>query len=479
MRKIKVVVKKFGVTLVIGMLLTLVALPNGRDTLFQGAKWNSSVQEVIATVGGSDSGNYLRGGLDVEDDGKLSKEQSWLVNLWPPGMFYMYGIILHIGGINLDIIVVMLFLSIILWSVLLSWVYRFTKQRTNRTYAAGSILAILVFCWPSHGLFSDQLLGSDGISFGIVLFAVVIFLKVDLMKLSESAWKGLIAGALIALAAYFRVSYEFVGQMITAMAVIACLVSLARRFKSLKSKSPQRNHVGLLCFLLTTAGAFQIATIPWRMIVSENVRPGNYSWSTAGDLYWDYRWTPNEVFRERGFEWYVDGGANSACRIDPDKCKEIYQHELATTAPLQGGGYTQSQFKSLALETYRAHPIKLFIDRTANFLRNWFGFGARSSNLLLGQVLTLLAFILVGLDSLISLALRKPTRHGMIFLSLNACLLAPFLIMHIEYRYLEPSKLLGLLFLPLTLQTLYKSRCTKTKAGTITSTNLDNSLIDS
>jgi hypothetical protein len=463
MRRMKVVVKKFGATLVIGMLLTVAALPNGRDTLFQGAKWNSSAQEVIATVGGSDSGNYLRGGLDVEDDGKISQEQSWLVNLWPPGMFYMYGIIFYIGGVEIPIIFVMLFLSITLWSVLLSWVYRFTKQQTNRTYAATSILGILVLCWPTHGLFTDQLLGSDGISFGIVLFAVLMFLKVDFTKHSKSAWKGLIAGFLIALAAYLRVSYEFVGHMISVMALIALLVFLVRRVKIFSFKRLQTNHIGLLCFLLTSAGAFQAATIPWRMIVAENVRPGNYSWSTAGDFYWDYRWTPNEVFRARGFDWYVDGGANSACRIDPKKCEEIYKHELATAAPLQGGGYTQSQFRSLAMETYRANPLKLLVDRTANFLRNWFGFGVRSSDLLLGQVLTLFAFLVVAFDSLTSLALKRPTKHGMIFLTLNACLLAPFLIMHIEYRYLEPSKMLGLLFLPITLHALNKVRRTENR----------------
>ncbi len=459
--------KKLGVVLVIGVLLTVVALPNGRGTLFQGARWNSSAQEVISAVGGSDSGNYLRGGLDVKDDGKISKEQNWLVNLWPPGMFYMYGTILYIGGENTLIIAVMLALSIIFWSVLLSWLYRFIEQRTSRLYALVSTSTILIFGWPSHGLFSDQLLGSDGISFALFLTALLLFFEVDLRKPAQCAWSGIGIGFLTALAAYLRVSYEFIAIAVSLGTAILLAVSLGLLLLNQLTKFKRTVPRGLLTVLLFACGVFHLCTTPWRFVAAENIRPGNYSWSVAGSLYWDYRWTPDSVFENRGVGWLSDGGANSACRLDKIKCREINLHELRTGAPFQGGGYSQDEFKSLAFETYSSKPLQLLVDRMGFLLRSWFGFNLpRTPENLIGQMLSFGAFLIVLSEALLALVTGRITRLSGTFLVTVTCFLAPFLIMHIEYRYLEPVKFLSIFFFPIAIINLLSFRDKIRKAQT-------------
>jgi hypothetical protein len=453
------------------VVLWVIAFPNGRGTLFSGLSIYDNPREVVEKFGYADVASYVRGGIDLADDWKMSEENFWLLRLWPPGQFYLIALLIAIFGTNVSIVLSMAALILPLWATVLVVARRLIADELNQRTSIYFVLAAFALSPISGGLIGNGLPISDSVGTAFASMSLLCVVA-GLSTVSARARfaRCFLSGSLLGIAAYIRNSFELVGLALTGLLIfVVALIALAMILKRLFSRFTSVPTIirmavmPLVAFVL----AFHALTIPWRLVAAQTIKHSDYSWSVADEIYWEQRWMPNQVFEEKGFGWLKTGAANSACRIDLEKCQRILEHEMATGAPYSGAGYSQAEFRKMAIETYKSRPIALAIDRSGIFLKSWFGFGeGRSPMLLFAHLFSLACFVLTTVASLLLILRKTQILRSLIFLVSVAALAAPFLIMHIEYRYLDPIKVYSILLAPLQvgalLQSSHNNRTVKT-----------------
>lgn len=459
---------KTGGKIFLEWLLYLVALwaiafANGRGTLFSGLSIYDTPREVVEKFGYADVASYVRGGVDLADDWKMSEGNFWLLRLWPPGQFYLIALLIAVFGSNVSVVLGMAVPTLSLWAVVFVVARRLITNELNRRLSIYVVLTLFVFSPISGGLVGNSLPISDSIGTAFASLSILYVAKgLSGVSTRSSRINFLLSGAFLGFAAYIRNPFEMVGLALTLLLFVVAAIFLLsavlkRHFRRLTSTFEliRNTFVPLLAIVL----AFHVLTIPWRLIAAQTIKPSDYSWSVTDEIYWEQRWMPDHVFEEKGFGWLKTGAANSACRIDLKKCQLILDHEEASGSPYSGAGYSQAEFKQMALDTYTSKPLSLVIDRSGIFLKAWFGFGeTRTPPLFFAQIISLVCFILTTFASVILILRKSQILRSLIFVVSVVALLAPFLIMHIEYRYLDPIKIFSMLFAPLQVGNLLTSR---------------------
>ena len=220
---------------------------------------------------------------------------------------------------------------------------------------------------------------------------------------------------------------------------------------------------------------FHVVTVPWRVIASRS-SPGNYSWS-GHDRYWHLQWMPDRVLARRGAYYRIAGGGNTACKVEPKRCRKIARLELRRgsrtrapevyDAPGTGGGhFSEAQFGTFTKEVFRAHPVEWVRRRLELLPSAWFG--SAVPGFLESRPLTevnpqvpgdpksheiiqngLFLAVLVALARLVRRAIRRwgPDLVTLVVPALVVAIGVPALALHYESRYLVPLKLVSVVAL--------------------------------
>jgi hypothetical protein len=269
------------------------------------------------------------------------------------------------------------------------------------------------------------------------------------------AWSGA-CGGLIGVSAYVRVVSDLLGWLMLALLVVWGVLTLLRRWRRSRRapeepdgddepSSPTDWRQALLA-LAVCALVFQAVTIPWRVYGERKIHPGSYGWTAATGNVWHNLWIPDAVLIERGQQWLLEGRPNSVCKVDPERCREIARYERKQYVPYSGWGrYTDAEYRRLAIETIREHPVEYAADRVYWFGQAWFWSPwDRTREVVQNSVLT------VAVLAALWLSFRRLRRAGpdlltLVYPGLVLASLAPFVTLHFEARYFATVKLLGLL----------------------------------
>ena len=171
------------------------------------------------------------------------------------------------------------------------------------------------------------------------------------------------------------------------------------------------------------------------------------------------------MWAEQGRYYLIAGGANTACKIDPQKCREIARLETRSRDPYSGfGHYSEAQFREMAIDTFRAHPWQFVERRAAALPPIWFGaavpiFGEfrqpsefavpplgpdPASQELIQNGLMLV--VLVGLLAVSIIRIRRvgPELLTLLVPILFAAITAGGVVLHWENRWYYPVKLIAI-----------------------------------
>jgi hypothetical protein len=127
----------------------------------------------------------------------------------------------------------------------------------------------------------------------------------------------------------------------------------------------------------------------------------------------------------------------------------LYQYEILEGSNYNGSGYSNEQFKDLAINTYKEHPIAFLNNRAQNFINSWFGLLKNPSpQTRFFQLLSFISFILCLAKGATSLFRKKPYDSS-VFVSIALfSFVSPFALYHIEYRYLQNVQLFSFAVVP-------------------------------
>jgi hypothetical protein len=159
---------------------------------------------------------------------------------------------------------------------------------------------------------------------------------------------------------------------------------------------------------------------------------------------------PDRIIRQRSKDFLLAGGANTACKLDPEKCRRIAAVELGyfnsySPASL---GYSEAQFRRFTLDTFRDHPLEWAGRRLALLPDAWFddvGSESKSDAADIFESALLLA-VLGGVLALSAVRTRRsgPDLLALFVPTLLVVVVAPAAVLQWEGRYFYPLKILSL-----------------------------------
>jgi hypothetical protein len=422
----------------------------GLETKFFGSvDLNASNNILIAGLGLSDTGNYMRVAVDVQDL-TISQENKWIIGLWPPGMpGYLAFLTFISGGGNPTAIATLVFIS--LWSLLYAILVSILISKKFLLIALG-FSYIWLFSPLLTGYNTDYgVLASDGISSIIMAFAVIIVFKLFSVHQSSSSKVIVLStllGFTLATAAHFRLVWTF--SILAGIILSYMFYFLANRLLSYsKSGNLASKRKDLLFPFSITSFVFVLLLIPWTLIAEAKIHPGSYNWSN-GDYVWAQRWMSDQYLIDGGASFLVEGEANWSCEIDKEQCAEITQAEISAGTFYSGNGpYSYAEFRNRALISAVENPMHWLKIMTSKLLETWLtmpGAPIGSAPNLLGGVLTILAY-LASLFYLLRDFLRANNIFALFLFFVSTITVAVLYLEHFESRYMIPTQVLALVIL--------------------------------
>ena len=433
-----------AITWIFFILIVLDLLPNGLETPYLGVTVSASPQELLPVLGFSDSGNYLRGAIDLQDL-VIGTDNRWIFNLWPPGQMLLLAIVIKIG---LPPVLTLMIVFAFLWSVIGAVI--FLKASSAKIWYA--LLPFVLILWFTDSPFlgwnqSEGAIGTDGIG-AAVLCLLFIYFSILWRKVMQGTafnpWmSGFAVSATLSFLSHLRIiflfSIIFSFMLVLAMRIVKQLpknVSKSRVEKPSLDKF--RGHVTqktkLLLIILMT---FSVSLVPFTVYKSQIT--DSISWSNS-DYQWAQRWMTDEYLTKNKAGFLVDGGANWACEIDPDRCEVIQKSELRTQSPYSGfNSYDFAEFRNLAFISILRNPIGFLENRIAGLGKAFTGDAGAAvgsnSNLLRGVVF-LLMYVYLLIRGIAQL--RRLDEFELFTLLMLIGLVAPLFVAHFETRYLIP-----------------------------------------
>ncbi len=132
-----------------------------------------------------------------------------------------------------------------------------------------------------------------------------------------AAGSAALAGAFLVCAAYAWIVLEVMGLLLTAWLLVLAAIAGVRRLIG----RPSEHLMWSALLLAIVVAVFHIGTVPWRIVAESRFRPGDYWWTSADDVYWHHQWSPDTFLADHGWYWLIDGEANTACEVDPARCR--------------------------------------------------------------------------------------------------------------------------------------------------------------
>lgn len=431
------------------LILVITGYPNN-STKFSGYHLTATANEIAESDAADDATGYISLGVDVADDGKVAEENLWRVRLFGPGMFYFYGLIVAIFGSNVKIPLLILLISACIWSLLILKYYEILKLRIGMPATVLWIATLLTCSWFSTGLLNENLLGADNI--GLLIFSALIISIVN----SSASSRLLVSGMLLGLLTLMSARYYAILLFITLYFVVFLFAKSIRVMLTSHDWTFLQNPT-IRKALIVISCAFMIG-IPWRLISSQNILPGNYGIRTS-EYYWAQRWMSNEFTAANGVGWLSAGGANWACDIDPVLCSTINSFETSNKSNFNGSGYSAQQFKEMALSSARERPLPFIANRVSNFVNSWFGLVKQPQpQMRIFQIISFFCLFSTFFLGITSIAKRKFLDTSVLSTVMLMGLISPFFLFHIEYRYLQNIQFMVFAVFPFLVSDTLKSR---------------------
>lgn len=389
--------------------------------------------ELIAEAFGfGDSGSYLKAALELNYLNGLTQDKHWVINLWPPGMVLLNGLLIHFFGSSYA--VAYSFLVALSWSVFIS-VFSIKVRKVWGTRVSLLASALILVSGPfQFWIFHRGLFYAEGFAqlfFLMSLIAAISGSRADKLKVSLAF--GVLSGTFLALAAYFRASFSTLEIVLLGSAVLAFLVWVLLLFRQARVR---HSYFQRLAATLSIGWlAMHILMEPWLRFTAEEIR-GVRTWSVVGEGFLRGVW----VQRDEQVGWLAAGGVGWGCEINPKFCEAILDYQSTNGQPYPLDGVVAEMVSTILMNPF------IYIGDRLNFIsKGWFSveFEMGSLGVVFGLI-ALFGFILVMVG-----LVRGVMRGEYLFLLVIAMALVlsiPQMIGHIEPRYLIPLKLLVFIY---------------------------------
>lgn len=433
-----------AITWIFFLLILLNILPNGLETPYLGVTVSASPQELLPVLGFSDSGNYLRGAIDLQDL-VIGADNLWIFNLWPPGQMLLLAIVIKLG---LPPVLTLMIVFAFLWSIIGAVI--FLKASSAKIWYA--LVPFILILWFTDSPFVgwNQLegaLGTDGIG-AAVLCLLFIYFSVLWRKVSQGTalnpWiSGVAVSATLSFLSHLRIIFLF---SITFSFILVLAVSIVKQLSKNVSKWSAENSsldkfrvnfTQKTKLLLIIAMTFSVSLVPFTLYKSQIT--DSISWSNS-DYQWAQRWMTDEYLTKNNAGFLVDGGANWACKIDPARCEVIQKSELRAQNPYSGfNSYDFAEFRNLAFISIFRNPVGFLENRITGLGKAFTGDAGAAvgsnTNLLRGVIFLLMYIYLLARGIV---RLRRLDEFELFTLLMLVGLVAPLFVAHFETRYLMP-----------------------------------------
>ena len=416
----------------------------------------ANTTEAIATVcPGPDACYYLSSGLELLETGTISSENYWILNFWPPGVSIGSALEILIARSGLALPVVAGGISIFAWTLVLSLWHRRLSKLVGQLASILTVFAIAL-SQPMRGWYlGDGLFYAESMATLFALGALLVLVSqgaANSRRLEpdrrSDVRAGFGAGLLLAGAAYFRSPFEVAGQAFTVFVLIAAGSAMFTRAVRSRSWGAAFSALPPNVLGLAAVAGFHAVTIPWRIVAASRIRPGDFRWSLAGDLGWNQVWMPTPYLEEQGAFWLIEGTRNTPCRIDEERCLEIFQTEMASGNPYFGGARTLTELRNNALDVMLNHPLEWLWIKAEAFPRFWFRVPTSVDRFEFLEN----GIVLLGLVAVCILGWWRIPRTAYIFyISVLVATMVPMIVFHYEDRYLYSLKTLTIPVIALCL----------------------------
>lgn len=303
------------------------------------------IDDVSTWLNFSDPNTFAGAAKEIAQFGWVTEKNTWVMNLWPPGFMLLEAGIIFLFGVNAPIVLILQVLACGALAMMLSLQRSLLSRFVGGT--AALVLPLLLFVFPMPRLFLFE-------PFGVVLgetFSVSFFISAGLLLLFavEGRRIGLavLAGLLLALAAYFRSQYESILMAATGLAILLGLWCLWRRRRN-ELPAERAAYSTILQVVTVALLVAHAAMLPWRL--HSYFVAKNFVWVQTAEHIFKTGLLSDKTLIDAQGEFFVVGGGNVACHVEPTYCDQ-----------------TDS---SLFLKAFRAHPLKWYsykLPKLANF----------------------------------------------------------------------------------------------------------------
>ena len=421
----------------------------------------ASAENVRKAWGQGDAGSLLDIAITWANFEKLDPiTQYWIPGLWSPGLAIIEVPLIWISRIGVPIYWSLLFLTLTIWSILFSLIWRNFSHFTGRIPMALVSIGIL-WSWDFVYLLKDYIFYTEGIGFGLLFIGLILLTIKALSPEKTSSHFVYLAGLLIGVSIWIRHTNE-TGLIL--FLIISCFSYLrSSQWSKQHSKKRQKNavrakhslhiekqnispksfyRIGMLSSCIAL-----LVTLPWRLISTFHFQGAPFLMSSASGGVPSTIWAlPSSA----SGQYWGTYGSNWACKIDLETCNLIQ-------SGITDGSLSRSHLFFLAFRSAFLNPIEYIQERSHFLWANWIpNFSINSDH----QNLVAISFFVLAIYCLwLCVTIEDKRKFVMIsiwcsFLLMN---LAQLSIIHYESRYFIPVRLL-LLGLLLSLLSLKNER---------------------
>lgn len=393
----------------------------------------SGIDEICDANKGGDIYTYCTVGREFAQHGfRVFVEKVGSFIFWPPGQFFNFALATFFLGTKAPVFNFMVMHIYLLWLGFLIMVGYLCSFKFGKL---GYLIPLSFFLLPEFNQFlavtSVYLSDPCGAVYFLAGMSVLMFAKPSL-KIS------ILGGIFLVISAYYRSPNEAaIIIMLLGMITAIFYASVKAVFSNkVKFKIAFANVVSANKFLLMALVVAITLTIPWRIFtyVYDNHR---VMWTRNFPMEVLVHWYEPATTPA----WLAEGGGAMACKYAPDVCQTFHQ---------PGAGYNIPAKTKELLKVIIKYPVQWVTERTQIFVRSWLmPYPGEQSILLKSLRIFLLAiFLFYPLYVCIRFLFSKDSdiRRVVLLGSSLVVVALMLLVVHIEYRYLYPYKLLALLY---------------------------------
>lgn len=303
-------------------------------------------------AGLGDPGSYAQAAMDIYSTGWIRPENGWIFNLWPPGFPLLLAALMVIFGPDMPIIVGLQVCAATLFSILLTLVYRFLRPALGPGLAF--VVGLAPFVFPVTRAFLLQPTGvSLGETFGVGFFLTGMFLCLYGVRQPHPIPTALLAGTCLGVSAYIQARFEPFLMAFSVSGLVLVLLAWTRALNFFSRAKIRWQARMTIVFSIVTA---QVVMLPWRLF--HHARMGSLAWSAAasGEYVNSVRTTAD--LETHGARYFVQGGGNLVCRIDPRTCGNTAHAQEFFYRTLLGHPWEWINIKASLLGKYWFAPME-------------------------------------------------------------------------------------------------------------------------